>query len=148
MLASMGFSATEVLGAMLGSPVPKQYQRFARIGYRAGWKAAIKKSSEPSKEKLNEALAMIRAFKNTPQKMRTLLKQTIKKLPHAPGGPPRKIKPEEELIIYTEIMGLRADCDTREAIRRIAAKRHASERTVYRIWGKYHPKKKKSPTNI
>jgi hypothetical protein len=144
MLASMGFSATEVLGAMLGSPVPKPYQKIARLGYRAGWKAAFKKNPEPSKAKLAEALAMIRAFKSTPHKMRTLLKQTLKKLPHAPGGPPRKIRPEDEFILCAEIMGLRAECDTREAIRRVAAKRQISERTIYRIWGKHHPKKTKS----
>jgi hypothetical protein len=144
MLEATGFSATQVLGAMLGAPVPKAYQRLARIGYKAGFRSAFKKNPEPDKAKLTEALAMIRAFKSTPHKMRTFLKQTIKNLPHAPGGPPRKIKPEEELFICTEIMGLRAECDTREAIRRVAAKRRVSERTIYRVWGKHYPKKKKS----
>jgi hypothetical protein len=144
MLETAGLSATEVLGVMLGSPVPKPYQRLARIGYTAGWKAIFKKQPEPSKAKLAEALALIRAFKSTPQKMRTLLKQTIKKLPHAPGGPPRKFAPEEELSICAAIMGLRAEYDTREAIRIVAAKRQVSERTIYRLWGKHHPKKRKS----
>jgi hypothetical protein len=126
---------------MLESPVPKPYQRLARIGYKAGLTSSFKKSPEPSKAKLAGALGMIRALKSTLHKMRTLLKQTVKNLPHAPGGPPRKIKQKEELIICAEIMGLRSECDTREAIRRVAAKRHASERTIYRIWGRHHPKK-------
>jgi hypothetical protein len=52
-----------------------------------------------------------------------------------------RFKQEEEPIICVEIMGIRTECDTREAIRRVAAKRHASERTIYGIWGKHHPKK-------
>ena len=76
--------------------------------------------------------------------MRKLLMETAKELPHPPGGPPKKIKPEEERTVCAEIIALRDECDTREAIRRIAAKRHVSDRTIYRIWGKYHPKKKQT----
>jgi hypothetical protein len=144
MLEVTGFSATEILGAMLGSPLPAPYRKMALIGYKSGLRSVFKPKPEPSKAKLTEVLTMIRAFKITPHKMRTLLKQTMRKLPHPPGGPPRKIRPEEELTICAEIMGLRAECDTREAIRRVAAKRHISERTVYRVWGKYHPKKKRT----
>ncbi len=144
MLDSSGFSATELLEALLEAPLPKQFRKFVQIGYKSGWRSLLKSKPEPSKAKLAEALAMIRAFKNAPHKMRTLIKQSMKEMPHAPGGPPRKIKPEEELTVCSEIIAFRAESDTREAIRRVAAKRGVSERTVYRIWGKRYPKKKKS----
>jgi hypothetical protein len=70
----------------------------------------------------------------------------MKEMPHAPGGPPRKIKLDEEKIVCSEIIALRAEVDTREAIRRVAAKRGVSERTIYRIWGKRYPKKESIPS--
>jgi hypothetical protein len=99
---------------------------------------------EPSKAQLVETIAMIRAFKSAPHKMRSLIKQKMKEMPHAPGGPPRKIKLEEEKTVCSEIIALRAEVDTREAIKRVAAKRGVSERTIYRIWGKRYPKKKQT----
>ena len=137
-----GLSAVEVMQFFLAAPIPKQFHKFIRMGYEDGWKALLKQEPEPSKAQLAEALAMIRAVKNAPYKMRSLLKQKMKEMPHAPGGPPRKIKSEEEKTVCSEIIALRAELDTREAIRRVAAKRRVSERTIYRIWGKHYPKKK------
>jgi hypothetical protein len=145
MLDANRMSVTELLKAMMGISAPREYRNFARIGYRAGLKHQIKKMPEPDEAKLTEFLAMIDAFRGAPYKMRSVLKQTIKELPYAPGGPPRKVKPQEERIVCAEIMSLRAEYDTREAIRRVAQKWGASERTIYRIWGKYYPKKKKTP---
>jgi hypothetical protein len=87
---------------------------------------------------------MINGFQRAPQTMRALLKQRLKELPRARGGAPRKVKIEEELAVCAEVSALRAHCDTREAIRRVAAQRNVSERTIYRIWGKYNPKKKRN----
>jgi hypothetical protein len=148
MLEATGLSAAQLLAGLLETPIPKRYHKYARIGYKAGWKsiirAQLKSKPEPKKAKLAEMLAMIRAFKSAPHKMRTLIKQKMKEMPHPPGGPPRKIKLEEERTVCAQITALRAECDTREAIRRVAAKRGVSERTVYRVWSKYNPKKKKS----
>jgi hypothetical protein len=144
MLAEHQLSATEILGMLLGAPVPPKLKKLARFGFKAGLKKVFKKMPEPRKEKVTEALAMISALKGAPHKIRKMLTQAVKELPHAPGGPPKKIKPEEELTVCAEIASLRAEHDTREAIRRVAAKRHVSDRTIYRIWGKYHPKKRKS----
>jgi len=142
MLEATGVSATEVMEGLLESPLPKQYRKYALMGFTGGWKSILKRSPEPTKAQLTEAIAMIRAIKSTPHKMRALIKHKMKQMPHAPGGPPRKIKPEEEKTVCSEIISLRAALDTREAIKRVAAKLSVSERTVYRIWGKHYPKKK------
>jgi hypothetical protein len=148
MFEATGFSATQVLGAMMNSPIPKPMQKMARLGYKAGWVSIFKSKPEPTKAQLAEMLAIIQAFKNAPHNMRSLLVQRVKELPHPPGGPPRKVKPEEERTLCAEIIALRPECDTREAIRRVAAKRQISERTVYRIWGKHYPKKKRKPAGV
>jgi hypothetical protein len=142
MLAEHGVSAANIIGALLGAQLPPKHKRIARIGFMAGMKPMFKKMPEPTKEQISEALAIIDVFRRAPQKMRKVLMQTAKQLPHALGGPPRKIQPQEERTVCTEILALRDEYDTREAIRRVAAKRHVSDRTIYRIWGKYHPKKK------
>jgi hypothetical protein len=143
MLEANNMSANEIFEVMLGPSFSKKFRQMARIGYKAGWMHLLRSQPEPSKAQVNETLAMLEGFKNVRHRMRSLLKQTVDKLPHAPGGPPRKIKPEEEKIVCTEINSIRFEHDTREAIRRVAAKRGVSERTIYRIWGKYNPKKKK-----
>jgi len=142
-------SVTEIFEVILGSQLPKKYRRLAQIGYKAGWVHIFKSRPEPNKAQLAEILAIIEGFKNAPRKMRNLLKQAVKNLPRDPGGPPRKIKPEMERTVCAEITGIRPECDTREAIRRVAAKHRVSERTIYRVWGKYNPKKKKkSPSPL
>jgi hypothetical protein len=146
MLESNHLSAAEVIAAVSGAPVPAEFKNFAQIGYKAGFRRKFKSLPEPDKGKVAEALAMIAAFKSAPHKLRALIKKRIKELPHEPGGAPRKVKPEKELTVCAEIQGLKVNCDTREAIRQVARKYQASERTIYRIWGKYYPKKKKSMT--
>jgi len=146
LLEVTGLSAAEVMEGVLNAPIPKPYLKFVRMGFKGGWKSLLKKNPEPSKAQLTETVALIRAFKNTPHKLRSLMKQKMKEMPHAPGGPPRKIKPEQEKTVCSEILELRAELDTREAIKRVAAKRGASERTIYRIWGKHYPKKKSKKT--
>ena len=106
----------------------------------------LKKNPEPTKAQVMETVAMIRAYKNAPHNLRSLIKQKMKEMPHAPGGPPRKIKPQEEKTVCSEIIALRAELDTRGAIKRVAAKRGVSERTIYRIWGKHYPNKKAKKT--
>lgn len=142
LLEATGFTAVEVMEGLLETPVPKQYRKFVRMGLTGGFKSLLKQNPEPTKEQVAEAIAMMRALKNAPHKMRSLIKKKMKEMPHAPGGPPRKIKAEEEKTVCSEVMALRAELDTREAIKRVAAKRGVSERTVYRIWGKHYPKKK------
>jgi len=141
-----GLSAVEIMQALLEKPVPQRYRKFVRMGYKAGWISLLKSNPEPTKAQIAEAIALIRTFKSAPHKMRSLIKQKIKEMPHAPGGPPRKIKLEEEKIVCSEIIALRGEVDTREAIRRVAAKRGVSERTIYRLWGKRYPKKKRTST--
>ena len=144
MLETNRLSAEAVLEALLDAPISMsaRQRHFARIGYRSGFVQMFKSKPEPSQEKLAEALAMFAALKNAPHKMRSLLKRKLKELPPPPGGAPRKVKPQDEAIVCTEILTLKAVHDTREAIRRVAKKRGVSERTVYRIWGKQYPKKK------
>jgi hypothetical protein len=144
MFEATGFSATQVFGAMLNAPIPKPMLKMVRLAYKANWISIFKSKPEPTEIQLAEMLAIIHAFRNAPHNMRSLLVQRVKELPHPPGGPPRKVKPEEERTLCADIVALRAECDTREAIRRVAAKRQISERTAYRIWGKHHPKKKMS----
>jgi hypothetical protein len=144
MLAEYQMSATELFEIISDAKLPPKGKKWVRLGFMGGLKNIFLKMPELPAEKVSEALALLDAFRKSPHKMRKLLAQTVKTLPHAPGGPPKKIKPDEERTVCLEIEALRAEYDTREAIRRVAAKRHVSERTVYRIWGKYHPKKTKS----
>jgi hypothetical protein len=137
-------SIVTVLELMIGSKLRPSLRQTAKRAHKAGWRSMLKTRPEPSKEQLAEILAIIGSFRAAPHKMRNLLKQRVKEIPHAPGGPRRKIKPEEERKVCAEIIQLRAECDTREAIRRVAQRYRVSDRTVYRIWGKYHPKKKTS----
>ena len=143
MLDTNRLSVNEMFRALMGSSIPKALRKTARIGYKGGWIHILRSRPEPNKAQLKEILAIVQAMKNAPYSMRTLLKETVSKLPHPPGGPKRKIKPEQERTVCAEIMQLRAECDNREAVRRVALKYRASERTVYRTWGKYYPKKKK-----
>lgn len=146
LLETAGLSAAELMEGLLEAPLPKQYLKFVRMGFKGGWKSILKRSPEPTEVQVKETIAMIRAFKNTPHELRSLIKRKMKEMPHAPGGAPWKIKPAEEKTVCSEIIALRAELDTRGAIRRVAAKRGVSERTIYRIWGKYHPKKKSTKT--
>lgn len=134
-------SAKEFLEALMEAPLPAADKKLLEGSYKAGWVGRFKKFPEPDERQLAQALAMFDALKNAPGKMRALLKQRIKELPHAPGGAPKKIKIEEERTVCAEVEALRPEYDTRGAIRIVAAKRRVSERTIYRIWGKYHPKK-------
>src|ERR1700726_1158354 len=97
---------------------------------------------EPAKAQLAEMLMIIRAFRSAPQNMRALLVQTVKDLPPSARRPSEKVQPEEERASCAGIIALRAECDTREAIRRVAGKYQISERAAYRIWGKCYPKKR------
>ena len=146
LLAEYQLTAAEIMKVFAGAPLSSKEKKVVRIGLKAGMKESFKEYPEPSKEKLAESLALIKALKDSPHMARKLLIGTGKQLPHAPGGPLRKIKPEEEGTVCAEIMALRPHCDTREAIQRVASKRGVSERTIYRIWGKYYPKKKKVQT--
>jgi len=114
------------------------------MGQKGYFKHKFRQMPEPNKNQLAQLLTIIEGLRSAPYKMRSLLKQKVKELPHVPGGAPRKVKLEEELTVCAEIQALRVEYDTREAIRIVARKREASERTIYRIWGKYHPKKKKT----
>lgn len=135
-------SAHEVVQALFDAPFPAKYKKLLRIGRQTGWMRTLMKMPEPDKEQLAQVLAMFDALKNAPGKMRALLKQRIKELPRERGGAPRKIRVEQELTVCAEVEALRSEYDTRGAIGIVAAKRRVSERTIYRIWGKYHPKKK------
>lgn len=146
LLAQNHLSATEIMEALVGTPLSSKEKQVVRVGLKGGFKQTFEEYPEPTKEKLSKAFAMINALKSTPHKLRKLFMETAKELPHAPGGPRRKIKPEEETTVCAEILVLRAQYDTREAIRHVASKHGVSERTIYRIWGKYHPKKKKRQT--
>jgi len=103
LLEATGLSGAEVMAGMLESQIPKQYLKFVGMGLKGGWKSLLKKSPEPKKEQVAEAIAMMRALKNAPHKMRSLMKQKMKQMPHAPGGPPRKIKPEEEKTVCSKL---------------------------------------------
>jgi len=127
---------------MLKPPFSAKHKKFARMGYRAGLMKALRAAPEPKKKQLAETLAMIESFKKFPYKMRSLLKQTVKELPRAPGGPKRRLTQEEEIVACAEIEALRGEYGNREAIRQIALKREVSARTMYRIWGRHRPKKK------
>jgi hypothetical protein len=126
-LAEYGVSATEIIATLLGAPLPPKERKLARIGFKAGMRPMFKKMPEPTKKQLSQGLTIIKAFKGSPQKMRKILMQTAKELPHALGGPPRKIQPEEERTVCAEILALRDEYDTREAVRRVAAKRNVSD---------------------
>jgi hypothetical protein len=135
-------STKEFLEAMLGVSGSPEFKRVVRIGQRAGLKHSFKDMEEPSKQKLKETLSMLETLKSAPHKVRSILKQGIKELPRAPGGPPRKLTPDQEKMACAEVAALRADIGSREAIQRVARKRVISERTMYRIWRKHHRKRK------
>jgi hypothetical protein len=142
-----GLSAKEVIEATLAIEIPTGYEGFTRIGYKAAFMERLKALPEPKNNELSQALAALTALKSAPHKMRALFKQRLKELPHGAGGPPRKVKVEEERVVCAEILALRSEYDTRDAIRQVARKWGVSERTIYRIWGKYHPKKKRRATS-
>jgi len=140
-------SAETFLQGLMNAPLsPAQKKMFRdklfQASYRSAWVSIFRKLDEPEEAQLAEALAMFEALKTAPGKMRNLLKTRIKELPHEPGGAPRKIPVDHERAVCAEVEGLRSQHDTRGAIRKVALKRGVSERTIYRIWGKYHPKKK------
>jgi hypothetical protein len=143
-LETVGLSATEFAGAMLGIPIPEKEQKLVQMGYKAFLTQKFREMPEPSKAQLDQLLTMINAFGSAPQNLRSWMKHKVKELPHSPGGPPRKVKLAEELAVCAEIQANIVEYGTREAIRQVARRRKASERTIYRIWGKYHPKKKKA----
>jgi hypothetical protein len=140
-------SAEAFLEALMHAPLPAAEKRLFRGASKGAWVSRFKKLPEPDEVQLTQILAMFEALKNAPGKMRALLKERIKELPHAPGGAPKKVRIEEERTVCAEVQALRSEHDTRGAIRIVAAKRHVSERTIYRIWGKYHPKKTRRKPN-
>jgi hypothetical protein len=144
MLEEYHLSVENLFKLLSVTPLPPKYRKAIRIGAKGGIRGVLLKCAEPRKDQLNEALAIFRMMRTAPHVFRKVLMQTAKELPHARGGPQRKIKLEEERAVCAEIIALRAECDTREAIKRVAGKHGASERTIYRIWGKYYPKRSKT----
>lgn len=142
MLGGVKVSATQVLEAMLGAPIHPRFKKLARIGQKAGLAQALKSIPEPDKQTVAKALALIKTYKTMPQQMRSVLKQAVKGLPRARSGPQNKLKQEKEITACAEIATLRADYSNREAIHQVAVKNGVSDRTMYRIWRKNHPKKK------
>lgn len=133
----------EFMAAFWEHPYPAKHKALVRPAQRASLIAMLKIASEPRPKDLRRQLEMFAALKASPEKMRTLLQQRIKELPHSRGGAPRKVELRDERLVCTEIEALRPEYDTRGAIRIVAGRRGVSERTIYRIWGKYHPKKKR-----
>jgi hypothetical protein len=133
----------EFMAAFWEHPYPAKYKRLIPPAQRASLFAALKPANEPTAAELKKQLEMFDALKRSPEKMRALLKQRIKELPHPRGGAPRKVAPRDERMVCAEIEALRPEYDTRGAIQQVASKRGVSERTIYRVWGKYHPKKKR-----
>ena len=142
-LKTLGLSAKDFIEASFGVTIPANFKRLVNTDYSGYFKNLLRKQPEPEPSELAQTLAGLKTLKSSPHKIRSLLRQRIKELPHAPGGPPRKVGLDEEKTVCMEIRALRDRYDTREAIRQVARKRNASERTIYRIWGKYYPKKKK-----
>jgi hypothetical protein len=145
-LEAAGLSAIEIVEGLVGTKVPTKYRGRVGIGYKAYFVQQFRKQPEPNKNDMAQTLATLTALRSAPHKIRSLMKQKLKEMPPPHGGAPRKIEPEEEKTVCAEIQAPRVDSDTREAIRQIARKRRVSERTIYRIWGKYYPKKKKQIT--
>ena len=141
---AVGLSVTDFAAVVLGMPIPDNYRKFIRMGYKGYFTQQFKKQPEPNKEQLARMLGMIEQLGKAPRKMRSIMKQTLKTLPRDLGGSTRKVSVEDERVVCAEIMAFRSEYDNRQAIRVVARKRQASERTIYRIWGKYHPKKRKS----
>jgi hypothetical protein len=133
MFEKTAISAIEILRTTLCLSIPAR--KFANTAHRATWVSLFSSQPEPSKEKIGETLAIIRAFANTHYGLRALLKQT--EIPHSQEGQSRKIKPEEELTVCAEIVELRAQCEAGETMQRVAVRHNVSTRTIYRIWRKH-----------
>jgi len=146
-LKTLGISAKDFIEATIGVNIPINFNSLVNTGYSEYFKNVLRKQPEPEPGGLALTLAGLKTLKSSPHKIRSLLRQRIKELPHAPGGPPRKVGLDEEKTVCMEIRALRDRYDTREAIRQVARKRNVSERTIYRIWGKYYPKKKRHETS-
>jgi hypothetical protein len=134
----------EFMGAFWEHPYPAKHKALIRPAQRASLFATLRAANEPTPAQLKRQLEMFDALRRSPEKMRALLKQRIKELPHPRGGAPRKVELQDERLVCAEVEALRAEYDTRGAIKRVAARRGVSERTIYRVWGKYHPKKNRT----
>jgi hypothetical protein len=148
MLEELNLSAKQLAEVILKIPISAKYRKLTQETSKAVLAGKLRLNPEPTKEQRKQVLAMIAAFKKAPQTMRPFLKKAIKDLPRSRSGPDRKLTPDEEITACMQIASLRGgEYSNRQIIQQIAHKNSVSERTMYRIWAKCNPnRKKKNPT--
>jgi len=147
MLGAAGVTGEEILKSVLKISIPKKgkarVKKLLRAGFEAGFLEDMKRQPEPTEAQIAGVLQMLEALENSPSQVRRLLMQKVKELPHAPGGPRRKLTTTgKEIAACAEVISLHADLSHREALHRVALRHGMSDRTMYRVWRKHNPKRK------
>jgi hypothetical protein len=105
---------------------------LSRTKSRDAAKSALMEGPEISPEKLEELLSFL---ENIPYRIREMVPEVAKNIPHEPGGRPRSLTEAKKRQVCTEIgslygRGVRVGI----AVKRVAQKFGVSERTVRRAW--------------
>jgi hypothetical protein len=118
------------------SVLRKLFERFLKIGAaiesRDSAKRALMEAPEISPEQLEAVLSFLQEF---PYRIREMLPEVVKTMPHEPGGRPRSLTEPGKQRACAEIallygQGVRVGV----AIKRVAQKFGVSERTIRRAW--------------
>lgn len=130
----------EMLGLSFKNGVKEQIQwlkksltALTRVRNRQGFEVELRKSPEPTLVQLNALLETIRLM---PYVYRKAMLDTVKKLPHNPGGRKRLIESNEFAAICAEISAqhLQNTVPLGEIISQIARRKNVSSRAIQRIW--------------
>jgi len=148
MLESVGVTGEETLRVILQFSLPKKEKAYAKKLLRAGFEAALtedlKAQPEPTEAQIAQVMHTMEALEKSPSQIRRFLLTKGKELPHDVGGPPKKLPTvSQEKVACAEVFALHGDLTHREAIHLVALRHKMSDRTMYRIWLKHNPKRKK-----
>jgi len=106
-----------------------------------GLEERLKGMAEPTPQELQAILA---EMEKIPRQLRAPLKALAKKLPHLPGGAPRKFKTEAEEKEACALVGtyMGQGYGLPEALTKVAKLKHVSLRTMQRTWQKNQQRNK------
>lgn len=111
----------------------KSLATLTRARNLTGFEAELRKSPEPTPVQLQSMLETIRLM---PYVYRKAMLDTVKNLPHNPGGRKRLIETSEFAAICAEVSAqhLQDTAPLAEIIAQIARRKSVSPRAIQRIW--------------
>lgn len=134
LLSDLGLSIPEVVSFALAMPLDDEAKAFVQRAHRNGLAKQLEELPEWSSAEVSAALAAAEQMRTSTQFLRKKLKEILRGLPRTPKGPRRKIARREERQVCAEVDDLvKQGCERRDAIRRVAQRRGAGDRTIYRI---------------